>query len=66
MNLEKQIVNKKIKAIFGLVAGTLVSAVIAVSLYLLTGQVWYLAILGLGAGIGLSLGGGFDSHLNLD
>ncbi len=65
MNSEKQIVNKKIKALLGLVVGTLVSAVIAVFLYGLTGQVWYLAILGLGAGIGFSIGGGLDNYLDI-
>jgi hypothetical protein len=37
--------------------------VLAVFLYLLSGQGLYLAIIGLGAGIGFSIGGGLDNPI---
>jgi hypothetical protein len=37
--------------------------VLAVFLYLLSGQGMYLAIIGLGAGIGFSIGGGLDTPI---
>ena len=61
MNLGTQKENKWKKALFGAALGTLISAVLAVSLYILSGQALYLAIIGLGAGIGFSIGGGLDN-----
>ncbi len=60
MNLGKQKDNKWKKALFGAAIGTIVSAALALSLYILSGQALYLAIIGLGAGIGFSIGGGLD------
>ena len=62
MNFENQNVNKWKNAIFGTALGSLISAVLAVSLYLISGQPLYLAIIGLGAGIGFSVGGGLSQH----
>jgi hypothetical protein len=39
---------------------------VAIPLYILTGQALTLTILGLGAGIGFSVGGGFDLSLDSD
>jgi hypothetical protein len=61
MNLEKLNENKWKKALFGAALGTLISAALAIFLYLLSGQALYLAIIGLGAGIGFSVGGGLDT-----
>lgn len=60
LNLEKQKDNKWKKAIFGAVIGTVLSAALAIFLYRLSGLSLYLAIIGLGAGIGFSIGGGLD------
>ncbi|MCB2214277.1 hypothetical protein KQH50_02660 [bacterium] len=64
MNLGKLNENKWKKALFGAAMGTLFSAVLAIFLYLLSGQALYLAIIGLGAGIGFSIGGGLDTLQN--
>jgi hypothetical protein len=64
MNLGKLNVNKWKKALFGAALGTLISAALAIFLYLLSGQALYLAIIGLGAGIGFSIGGGLDNLQN--
>jgi hypothetical protein len=61
MNVEKPNINKWKKAIFGAALGIIVSAVFAVFLYLLSGQALYLAIIGLGAGMGFSVGGGLET-----
>jgi branched-subunit amino acid transport protein len=66
MHFGKEIVKKKKKALLGLAAGTLMSALVAIPLYILTGQALTLTILGLGAGIGFSVGGGFDLSLDSD
>lgn len=63
MNLENQNVNKWKHAIFGTALGLLFGAALAVSLYLISGQPLYLAIIGLGAGIGFSVGGGLGQSL---
>jgi high-affinity Fe2+/Pb2+ permease len=63
MILGKMQENKWKKALFGAVVGTILSAVLAVFLYLLSGQGLYLAIIGLGAGIGFSIGGGLDTPI---
>jgi len=63
MDLEKQNVNKWKNAIFGTALGFIFSAALAVSLYLISGQPLYLAIIGLGAGIGFSVGGGMGQSL---
>lgn len=63
MILEKKQDNKWKKALFGAVIGMIISAALAVSLYLLSGQGLYLAIIGLGAGIGFSIGGGLESPI---
>ena len=60
MNLGKQNDNKWKKALFGAAIGILLSGVLALSLYHLSGQALYLAFIGLGAGIGFSIGGGLD------
>ena len=60
MNLGNQNVNKIRNAIFGTALGTVFSAILAVTLYLISGQPLYLAIIGLGAGIGFSIGGGLS------
>ncbi len=41
--------------------GMIISASLALFLFWLSGQSLYLAIIGLGAGIGFSIGGGLDS-----
>jgi hypothetical protein len=64
MNFGKQIVKKRKKAILGLVIGGFASAIAAIVLFVLTGQPLILAIIGLGAGIGFSVGGGFDHSLD--
>jgi hypothetical protein len=66
MNLGKQKENKWKKALFGAAIGTIGSAVLACSLYVLSGQALYLAIIGLGAGIGFSIGGGLDNSTSSD
>jgi len=66
MNVEKQNINKWKKAIFGAALGIIFSAVIAVFLYLLSGQALYLAIIGLGAGMGFSVGGGLETKRGSD
>ncbi len=66
MNLGKQKENKWKKALFGAAIGTIISAVLAISLYVLSGQALYLAIIGLGAGIGFSVGGGLDNPMGSD
>lgn len=63
MNLGNQNENKWKKAIFGAALGTVISAILALLLYFLSGQGLYLAIIGLGAGIGFSIGGGLDANL---
>ena len=63
MNLENWNMNKWKKAIFGTVLGSIFSAALAVLLFLLSGQPLYLAIIGLGAGIGFSVGGGLGQNL---
>lgn len=55
--------NKWKKALLGAVIGTIISAALAVFLYLLSGQGLYLAIIGLGAGIGFSIGGGLETPI---
>jgi hypothetical protein len=55
--------NKWKKALCGAAVGTILSAVLAVFLYLLSGQALYLAIIGLGAGIGFSIGGGLEKPI---
>jgi hypothetical protein len=55
--------NKWKKALFGAAIGTIISAALAVFLYLLSGQGLYLAIIGLGAGIGFSIGGGLETPI---
>ena len=60
------LVNKWKKAIFGTIIGTLISGLLAVFLYHLSGQGLYLAIIGIGAGIGFSIGGGFENNLLSD
>ena len=55
--------NKWKKALLGAAIGTFLSAVLAVFLYLLSGQGLYLAIIGLGAGIGFSIGGGLETPI---
>lgn len=66
MNLGKQNDNKWKKALFGAAMGTCISAVLAIFLYWLTGQALYLAIMGIGAGIGFSIGGGLDNPMDSD
>jgi hypothetical protein len=66
MNLGKQKENKWKKALFGAALGTFFSAVFAITLYVLSGQALYLAIIGLGAGIGFSVGGGLDNSVVSD
>lgn len=61
MNLGNLNVNKWKKAIFGAAMGMIISASLALFLFWLSGQSLYLAIIGLGAGIGFSIGGGLDS-----
>jgi hypothetical protein len=61
MNPRNLMVNKWKKALFSTALGMLCSTVIAIFLYWLTGQSFYLAIIGLGAGMGFSLGGGLGS-----
>jgi hypothetical protein len=63
MNLGKQNDNKWKKAFFGAAIGTAFSGILALSLYFLSGQGLYLAIIGLGAGIGFSIGGGLDQTI---
>ena len=63
MNLENRNVNKWKNAIFGTALGSILSAGLAVALYLISGQPLYLAIIGLGAGIGFSVGGGLGQNL---
>jgi len=62
MNFENQNVNKWKKAIFGAILGAILSGALAVFLYELSGQGLYLAIIGLGIGIGFSIGGGLDQN----
>jgi riboflavin transporter FmnP len=62
MNYENRSINKWKKAIFGTALGSILSAVLAVVLYLISRQPLYLAIIGLGAGIGFSIGGGLDQN----
>jgi len=63
MNLGKQNDNKWKKALFGAAIGITLSGILALSLYSLSGQGLYLAIIGLGAGIGFSIGGGLDQQI---
>ena len=63
MNLGTQNDNKWKKALFGAAIGTAFSGILALSLYFLSGQGLYLAIIGLGAGIGFSIGGGLDHSI---
>ena len=63
MNLENRNSNKWKNAIFGTALGSIISAALAVSLFLISGQPLYLAIIGLGAGIGFSVGGGLGQNL---
>jgi hypothetical protein len=49
-------VNKWKKALFSIALGILCSAAFAIFLYTLTGHSLYLAIIGLGAGMGFALG----------
>ncbi|MFW5713129.1 MAG: hypothetical protein ACOCYU_00485 [Brevefilum sp.] len=63
MNLENRNVNKWKSAVFGTALGSVFSAVLAILLYLISGQPLYLAIIGLGAGIGFSVGGGLGQNL---
>jgi len=63
MNLENMNGNKWKSAIFGTALGLIFSAALAVSLYLISRQPLYLAIIGLGAGIGFSVGGGLGENL---
>lgn len=63
MNLENQKVNKWKNAIFGTALGSILSAGLAVLLFWISGQPLYLAIIGLGAGIGFSVGGGLGQDL---
>lgn len=66
MNYRNQNENKWKKAIFGAALGMIVSAALAIFLYFLSGQGLYLAIIGLGMGIGFSVGGGLDTGLSSD
>jgi len=63
MNLGKQNDNKWKKALFGAAIGIAISGILALSLFYLSGQGLYLAIIGLGAGIGFSIGGGLDQQI---
>jgi hypothetical protein len=63
MNLENQNVNKWKHALFGTALGSFFGAALAVLLYWISGQPLYLAIIGLGAGIGFSVGGGMSQNL---
>ena len=60
MNFRKLNANKLKKAILNALMGTILSAILAILLYRLSGQGLYLAIIGLGAGMGFSIGGGLD------
>jgi hypothetical protein len=60
MNLGRQNDNKWKKALFGAAIGIILSGILALLLYYLSGQGLYLAFIGLGAGIGFSIGGGLD------
>jgi hypothetical protein len=66
MNFRKLNANKWKKAILNVLMGTLLSAILAIFLYRLSGQGLYLAIIGLGAGLGFSIGGGLDLKHYLD
>jgi hypothetical protein len=59
-------VNKWKKALFSTALGILCSAAFAIFLYRLTGHILYLAIIGLGAGMGFSLGGGLAAQGSSD
>jgi uncharacterized membrane protein len=60
MNSRKVIDNKYKKVILNVLIGTFISAILAIVLYRLSGQGLYLAIIGLGAGMGFAIGGGLD------
>ena len=62
MNLGNQFVKKWKKAIFGTVIGMIISAAFAIPIFLLSGQGLYLASIGLGMGIGFSIGSGMADH----
>lgn len=48
--------NKWKKTVLYALVGTLLSAILAITLYQLSGQGLYLAIIGLGAGLGFAIG----------
>jgi hypothetical protein len=48
--------NKWKKTVLYALVGTLLSAILAIALYQLSGQGLYLAIIGLGAGLGFAIG----------
>lgn len=55
-------VNKWKKALFSTALGVVCSAALAIFLYTLSGHSLYLAIIGLGAGMGFALGGGLSPY----
>jgi hypothetical protein len=59
-------VNKWKKALFSTALGILCSAALAIFLYRLTGHRLYLAIIGLGAGMGFALAGGLSDQISSD
>jgi hypothetical protein len=62
MNPETKMDNKWKKALFSAALGVLCSGLFAIFLCTLTGHSLYLAIIGVGAGMGFSLGGGLGAH----
>ena len=54
--------NKWKKALFSTALGIFCSAVFAIFLYTVTGNSLYLAIIGLGAGMGFALGNGLPAE----
>lgn len=46
----------------GMLFGTLAGMISGVGLYILTGQILFLLLVGLGAGVGLSIGAGLDKN----
>jgi hypothetical protein len=55
-NFENRNLNKCKKAIFGALIGTLLMVPLVMLLYSLSGQSLYFALLGLGTGMGFSIG----------
>jgi hypothetical protein len=62
MNPETEMENKWKKALFSAALGILCSGSFASFVYTLTGHSLYLAIIGLGAGMGFALGGGLGAQ----